>query len=124
MFCNGAMVAGSIEPESSVVLTFSSLRWSGVDGGPGVGDDVGGDAGLRQSDTDQTVARDDLDQLVFGPAVGPLGAHRHHHEPVLLVGILHPDLDVVGQIEPELREHLAWRTDQTSAVVGGAIPLR
>ena len=104
----------SIAPESP-------QRSSGgprVDRGTGIGDHVGGDAGLRQRDTDQAVARDDFDQLVFVPAFCALGPHGHHHEAVLLVGILYVDGDFVGQIEPELGEHLAWPTDHAPAVVG------
>ena len=71
----------------------------------------------------RTVTRDDLHELVFGPVLGALGLQGHHHEAMLLVGILYVDGDFVGQVEPELREHLAWPTDQAPTVVGRAVPL-
>src|SRR5271165_4698891 len=69
----------------------------GMDGRAGLGDHVRCHTNLGQGDTDQAIASDDLGQLVLAPALGPFRADGHHHEPMLLVGILHPDLDLFWQ---------------------------
>ena len=54
-----------------------------------------------------------------------LGAHGHHHEPILLVGVLHPDLSTsIRQVQSELREHLARPAHDASADSSGRpVPL-
>ena len=96
----------------------------GMDSWAGLGDHVRCHANLGQGDTDQAIASDDFGQLVFGPAFGPFRADGHHHEPMLLVGILHPDLDLFWQVEAELREHLARPAHDATAEVRRAVSLR
>jgi hypothetical protein len=43
---------------------------------------------------------------------------------MLLIGTLHPHLDLVGKLETELGEHLAWSSHDPAPVVGRAVPLR
>src|SRR3981189_1150296 len=104
MFANGATVTCSTGRIFSEVLIFFSSRRSVLDRGHGRAG--GGHANLGQCDPDKAITSEDGGQPVFVPVLGSFGAHRHHHEAVFLVGILHTDRDVLGKGEPELRDHL------------------
>jgi len=69
----------------------------GVDGRARLGDRIRCHTDLGQGDTDQTIAGEDFDQLVLGPALGSFWANGHHHKPMLLIGVLYSDLDVLWQ---------------------------
>src|ERR1700729_981131 len=106
----------------SSVLLGSVLR--GVDGWARLGDRVRCHTDLGQRDTDKTIAGEDFDQLVLGPALGSFWADGHHHKPMLLVGVLYADLDLFWQVQSELRKHLARPTHDATAKVRCSIPLR
>src|ERR1700722_1776512 len=125
IFASGAIGAPSTDPVFSEISTSppkSVLR--GVDGRARLGDRIRCHTHLWLGDTDQTIAGEDFDQLVLGPALGSFWANGHHHKPMLLIGVLYSDLDVLWQEQPELRKDLARPADDATAEVRCSIPLR
>src|SRR5580693_1680454 len=119
------MVTSWTDPRFSEVFTGSAIRsvLRGMDGRARLGYHVRGHTGLGQRDTNQTVAGDDFDQLVFGPALGSFRADGHHHESMLLVGVLDSDLDLFWEVQPELRKYLARPAHDATTEVRCSIPL-
>src|SRR3984957_15346262 len=125
IFASGAIGARSTGPVFSEVSTCSPgsvLR--GVDGRARLGDRIRCHTDLGQCDTDQTIAGEDFDQLILGPALGSFWPNGHHHKPMLLIGVLDSDLDVLWQEQPELRKHLARPAHDATTKVRCSIPLR
>ena len=81
-------------------------------------------ARFRQGDPDQAIARNNLGQLVFRPALGASRTNRHDDEAALLVRVFDTNINLRRQRQAELGQHLARPANQTATIVRRAIPLR
>src|SRR5688572_23165099 len=76
----------------------------------------------RHGHADESIAGEDVRELLFAPAFGAFGPYRDDDVTHVSVGIVHANRDARGKLGAELLQHRARLEHDSRAIVAALVP--